>query len=291
MQDRELGVVAVVAGNTGSGVFGVEDGVGDQLPHVLVVEAVKDRGALASGTDQTRHAQFRQVLGHRRGGLPDVTGEVADRHLTAAQRPQHLHPRGIGEHAEDLDDQVDLVIGQPPSASTFICMHTQIVERPLVVSQPPDTPSGIMEEPDDVPNQGADMSYALSTTVHTTFADAVERTRHALAEQGFGVLTEIDMKATLKAKLGEDMEDYLILGACNPPLAHRAVEAERQIGLLLPCNVVVRTDPSQQGAVIVDAMDPKVMVQVSENPELRQVADEAARKLGSAIASLGSDAD
>ena len=91
------------------------------------------------------------------------------------------------------------------------------------------------------------MGIALSTTLHTSFEDAVERTRKALAEQGFGVLTEIDMKATLKAKLGEDMEDYLILGACNPPLAHRAVNVDRQIGLLLPCNVVVRADPKDRG--------------------------------------------
>ena len=70
---------------------------------------------------------------------------------------------------------------------------------------------------------GRNLSYALSTTLHTSFEDAVDRTRKALADQGFGVLTEIDMKATLKAKLGEDMEDYLILGACNPPLAHREV--------------------------------------------------------------------
>ena len=91
------------------------------------------------------------------------------------------------------------------------------------------------------------MSYALSTTLHTTFEDAVERTRKALSDQGFGVLTEIDMKATLKAKLGEDMEDYLILGACNPPLAHRAVNVDRQIGLLLPCNVVVRADVAARG--------------------------------------------
>ncbi len=131
------------------------------------------------------------------------------------------------------------------------------------------------------------MSYASSTTLRTTFEDAVERTRKALAEQGFGALTEIDMKATLKAKLGEDMENYLILGACNPPLAHRAVNADRQIGLLLPCNVVVRADPAAGGdAVIVDAMDPQVMVQVSDEPGLREVADEAAAKLKAAIDSL-----
>jgi uncharacterized protein (DUF302 family) len=87
------------------------------------------------------------------------------------------------------------------------------------------------------------MDIALSTTLHTSFDDAVARTRMALAEQGFGVLTEIDVKATLKTKLGEDIEDYLILGACNPPLAHRAIEVDRQIGPLLPCNVVVRSDP------------------------------------------------
>jgi uncharacterized protein (DUF302 family) len=130
------------------------------------------------------------------------------------------------------------------------------------------------------------VSYALSTRLRTTFEDAVERTRKALADQGFGVLTEIDMKATLKAKLGEDMEDYLILGACNPPLAHRAVNADRQIGLLLPCNVTVRADTSAEGTVIVDAMDPKVMVQVSDQPGLQEVADEAAAKLRAAIDAL-----
>ena len=131
------------------------------------------------------------------------------------------------------------------------------------------------------------MSYALSTRLHTTFDEAVERTRKALADQGFGVLTEIDMKATLKAKLGADMEDYLILGACNPPLAHRAVDADRQIGLLLPCNVAVRADPEGDG-VIVDAMDPQIMVQVSDEPGLREVADEAAAKLRAAIDALSS---
>ena len=128
------------------------------------------------------------------------------------------------------------------------------------------------------------MTYALSTILHTSFEDAVERTRKALADQGFGVLTEIDMKATLKAKLGEDMDDYLILGACNPPLAHRAVNVDRQIGLLLPCNVIVRSHPTAgDDTVIVDAMDPQVMVQVSDQPGLREVANDAAEKLRAAI--------
>jgi uncharacterized protein (DUF302 family) len=130
------------------------------------------------------------------------------------------------------------------------------------------------------------MGIALSTTLHTSFGDAVARTRDALSEQGFGVLTEIDMQATLKAKLGEDMEDYLILGACNPPLAHRAVNIDRQIGLLLPCNVVVRTDPKGEGTVLIEAMDPQVLVDVTGEPELRPVADEVAVKLQAAIDSL-----
>jgi uncharacterized protein (DUF302 family) len=134
------------------------------------------------------------------------------------------------------------------------------------------------------------MALARSTTLHTSFEDAVERTRKALAEQGFGVLTEIDMKATLKAKLGEDMEDYLILGACNPPLAHRAITVDRQIGLLLPCNVVVRTGPGSD-SVIVDAMDPQVMVQVADQPGLREVADDAAARLQAAIDSLDQTVD
>jgi uncharacterized protein (DUF302 family) len=135
------------------------------------------------------------------------------------------------------------------------------------------------------------MGIALSTTLHTSFDDAVRRTREALAEQGFGVLTEIDVKATLKAKLNEDMEDYLILGACNPPLAHRAVNIDRQIGLLLPCNVVVRTDPKADGTVLVEAMDPQVLVDVTGEGELRPVADEVAAKLRSAIDSLGTSTE
>ena len=131
------------------------------------------------------------------------------------------------------------------------------------------------------------MGIALTTALHTSFDDAVRRTREALAEQGFGVLTEIDVKETLKAKLNEDMEDYLILGACNPPLAHRAVNIDRQIGLLLPCNVVVRSDPQESGTVLVEAIDPQVLVDVTGEAELRPVADEVAAKLRAAIDSLG----
>ncbi|MET8651540.1 DUF302 domain-containing protein [Nocardia aurea] len=133
------------------------------------------------------------------------------------------------------------------------------------------------------------MNTALSTTLHTSFADAVERTRDALSQQGFGVLTEIDVQATLKAKLGHEMEEYLILGACNPPLAHRAVEVNRRIGLLLPCNVVVRRDTAAEDTIIVEAMDPELMVQVSGEPALEPIATAATSKLGSAIRALAGD--
>ena len=130
------------------------------------------------------------------------------------------------------------------------------------------------------------MDIALSTTLHTTFDDAVVRTREALAQQGFGVLTEIDVKATLKAKLDEDIEEYLILGACNPPLAHQAISVDRQIGLLLPCNVVVRSDLTDDGAVIVEAMNPGMLIAVTGEPALTAIADEVTAKLFAAIDSL-----
>ncbi len=104
------------------------------------------------------------------------------------------------------------------------------------------------------------MSIALSTNVATRFDDAVAHTRESLAEQGFSVLTEIDVKATLEAKLGVDMEDYLVLGACDPALAHRAIAVDREIGLLLTCNVVVRADPDDPGTVIVEGMNPAMLL-------------------------------
>ncbi|MGW5571750.1 DUF302 domain-containing protein [Nocardia thailandica] len=131
------------------------------------------------------------------------------------------------------------------------------------------------------------MELGLSTTLRADFDEAVARTREALGAQGFGVLTEIDMRATLRAKLGAELEDYVILGACNPPLAHRAVTTDRRIGLLLPCNVVVRRDPGDPGTVIVEAIDPELMVRVTGEPALEPVAAEATSRLRAALDALG----
>lgn len=124
------------------------------------------------------------------------------------------------------------------------------------------------------------MEYGITARVAAPYAETVERVRAALKDQGFGVLTEIDVRATLQEKLGEAMEDYVILGACNPPLAHRALGVDRQIGLLLPCNVVVRADGD---ATVVEALDPDIMVEVVGREELRPVAEEARRRLVSAL--------
>ena len=129
------------------------------------------------------------------------------------------------------------------------------------------------------------MEYGTTVTTDLNFDDAVARTREALQEQGFGVLTEIDVRATLKSKLDQDMEPYLILGACNPQLAHQALEVERDIGLLLPCNVVVRRDGDR---TLVQALDPQVMVSLPGRPELQPVADDASRRLHAALQSVGS---
>ncbi|MFG2101104.1 DUF302 domain-containing protein [Micromonospora echinaurantiaca] len=125
------------------------------------------------------------------------------------------------------------------------------------------------------------MSYAMTIRVPAGFAPTLERVRAALKDQGFGVLTEIDLRSTLREKLGVDLAEYVILGACNPPLAHRAVQADLGIGLLLPCNVVVRADGPD--STLVQAMDPQVMVRLSDAPELPAVADEAAARLRAAL--------
>src|SRR5690554_5746412 len=127
------------------------------------------------------------------------------------------------------------------------------------------------------------MDYGIAVRLLTPFDKATEQVRAALMEQGFGVLTEIDVTATLREKLGEQMEDYVILGACNPPLAHRALNVDRQIGLLLPCNVVVRTEGAE---TVVEALDPEVMVTVTGRDELEPVASEAARRIRAALEKL-----
>ena len=127
------------------------------------------------------------------------------------------------------------------------------------------------------------MSYAISTTVSTPYAETVEAVKAALGEQGFGVLTEIDIKATLKKKLDVDVPAQVILGACRPPLAHQALQAEPSVGLLLPCNVVVREVGE---GTVVEAVDPETMVDMTKNDGLKSVADEAKERLEKALASL-----
>lgn len=128
------------------------------------------------------------------------------------------------------------------------------------------------------------MSYALTTTVPRPFATVLEQVRNALDDVGFGVLTEIDIQQTLKAKIGVDVPAQIILGACRPPLAHAALQAEPSIGLLLPCNVVVRALGAASTAV--EAMDPQVMVGITENNGLEAVAAEAGTLLRAALDSL-----
>lgn len=127
------------------------------------------------------------------------------------------------------------------------------------------------------------MDYQHTVTVDLPYAEAVTRTREALAEQGFGILTEIDVQATMREKRDVEMEPYVILGACNPDLAHQALELDRTIGVLLPCNVVVR---STGDGSTVQVLDPQMMSAVTELPQLQPIADEAGRRLQAAMDTL-----
>ena len=125
--------------------------------------------------------------------------------------------------------------------------------------------------------------YVFGKTVGLGFDEAITRVTDALAKEGFGVLTEIDVAATLKKKLGLDMPPYRILGACNPQFAHQAIELEPQIGALLPCNVVVR---EEGGKTRVDIMDPRAVLQLVERPEIEGIATEVRKRLERVLASL-----
>ncbi len=127
-------------------------------------------------------------------------------------------------------------------------------------------------------------SYALARTVDLSYEEADVRVREALQAEGFGVLTEIDVSATLKDKIDVDFPPYEILGACNPPLAHQALQTEPDIGLLLPCNVVVRALPD--GRTMVEALDPVEQLGVADNPDLPELAAEVRARMERVIAAV-----
>jgi uncharacterized protein (DUF302 family) len=126
-------------------------------------------------------------------------------------------------------------------------------------------------------------TYSNTISLDLAFDDAVAKVKEAFAAQGFGILTEIDVQATLKNKLGADMERYVILGSCNPDLAHRALAVTRDIGLLLPCNVVVR---EHDRGVLVQALDPAVIASVPGLPELEPIAAAAGQRIQAALDAL-----
>jgi uncharacterized protein (DUF302 family) len=124
----------------------------------------------------------------------------------------------------------------------------------------------------------------MAVTLDRPYDDVVPQVREALAAQGFGVLTEIDVRATMKVKLDVDVPAQVILGACRPQLAHRVLEATPSLGALLPCNVVVRTEPD--GRTTVEAVDPEAMARLEDSPVVHEVADEARTRLSAALDAL-----
>ncbi|HEY9450249.1 MAG TPA: DUF302 domain-containing protein [Gemmatimonadaceae bacterium] len=127
--------------------------------------------------------------------------------------------------------------------------------------------------------------YGIGTTIAADYEHAVQRTREELAKEGFGVLTEIDVRATLKNKLDVDFRPYIILGACNPPLAYKALTTERDIGLLLPCNVIVYAGDEPHTSVVA-AMDPVAALGLAENDAVRPLAEDVRTRLERALAAV-----
>lgn len=127
-------------------------------------------------------------------------------------------------------------------------------------------------------------NYTITTTINQPYDNAVALVREALGDQGFGVLTEIDLKASLKDKLDVDIDPQVILGACRPPLAYAAIQAEPSIAAVLPCNVVVRA--VGQETTLVEAFDPDVMMGLADNAALKTIASDAKQRLGAAFAAL-----
>ena len=127
-------------------------------------------------------------------------------------------------------------------------------------------------------------SYTITTTLTRPYEETVQAVREALGEQGFGILTEIDLKDALKQKLDVDIEPQIILGACRPPLAHEAIQAEPSIAAVLPCNVVVRS--VGEGSTVVEAFDPDAMMGLADNEALHKVATDAKQRITAAFAAL-----
>ena len=130
-------------------------------------------------------------------------------------------------------------------------------------------------------------TYAFSTVLDTSYEDAISRVTDALKEEGFGVLTEIDVKATLKKKLDKEFRKYVILGACNPPFAHRSLEADLDVGLLLPCNVIVYETDDKKAYIA--AINPVSALEIIQSQELRNIAEEVSERLERVVGRVGRD--
>jgi len=228
---------------------------------------------------------------HRRASRAALAAAgAAGRPVLAWVVPQHVAERINAEFGTAFTGRPDheltvvLDVSRRRQRRAIACHRSQSIDNPVLLRRLQllgDREHLMLIPPHPQENP---MSYGISVRLNAAFAPTVERVRAALKEQGFGVLTEIDLRATLRAKIGAEMEDYLILGACNPSLAHRAIGIDREIGLLLPCNVVVRADGT--GHTLVQALDPQVMVQVTGRPELKDVADEGTTRLRAALDTL-----